>query len=581
MNPALKDEEEDSDYDVFASVRPKGISVDDNLSDKLPGEDVDPFLEARPKNQETKKKSEETKKPEKQYGIGETLLDIGKQGLKETLIGVGGTWGDLQQLAGVNKEGEESDDQEEEDFYSRLKYPTTESLREVNKAIGGPGEAETPGGRYGGRIGKLYGSGVALGQFNPLPAVVGGIVGQGAEELGGSELQQTVAEIISMLLTPVESGKKLIQQAGKTKLAKKLLRGLGYTEEDVTLAVNAASKGKKLGIKASKGAKTEQAFEDFAEHSDELIANILEAEIPGFEKGAKHVHELASDAYGHIVDEAAKIKVKNLDPFFDTVESAIKEVEKVVGNSPEGKELITTLTKDLSSIIDNPTAEGMIYFYQRLGRLGKWVGRSQKDRIITNVKNSIKDTFKAEGKEGSKLADNFEKVNAGIQKAYKAEEISKIIGKATTQEGIDYKKLYKSFDKKENVKLFEDVLGKQQADNLRQISKVGKEVKDFDKAWKASNLLKGNAVVDTIKAGSAAYFLYKGDLEGLSYVLASKGLGVGAKKLAEQFLTNPKFQNLMIRGLHAIKNESPKAFSAAKEAMQKYFDEEKIDINLD
>jgi hypothetical protein len=234
--------------------------------------------------------------------------------------------------------------------------------------------------------------------------------------------------------------------------------------------------------------------------------------------------------------------------------------------------VISELTQHTLDIISNPTGKNVVEFYKKLNGLGKWMGRSQKDRILKNVKESIKDTFRSEGKQGAELADKFEKVNSGIQKAYAAERVAKVMKKATTQDGIDFKKLYKQFDNKDNAQLFEQVLGKDSAGNLRQITREAKEVKDFDKSWKAVSSYVGTPVATGLNVG---YLLYSGNFAGLA---ALKGMEYGSRKIAEQMLTNPKFQDLYLRAIHAIKTESPRAFHSANEALLKYLDEEGIPI---
>jgi hypothetical protein len=605
-------EEEDTDYDPFAQWRPKGVSVDDNPEDEADGEQLDAFAEYRPREEEIQAVKAEKNKPKKPPTAWESAKDYAKQATKETLIGVGGTWGDLAELAGLNPKGgtpgQQAKNSAEFEILEKMQQPgykpsfsdiyllsgdddiapqpfslpTSKDLEGVNEAIGGPGEPETPAGRYGKRQGRLYGSGLAFGQVNPIPAALAGGVGQTVEEAGGGPLLQAASEIATLLLTQGRGSGKTLVGSAKKEVADKInkLRQLGYAEEDITLAINSASKGRKAGFKASKGTKTEQAFENFAEHSDDMVNGILENGIQGYEKGAKHVHQMASDAYGEVVKEASKMGIKKLDPFFDSMDATMKEIRRSIGHNPEAKNFMIELTEHTLDIISNPTADNMIDFYKRLNGLGKWVGRNQKDRIISNVKESIKDTFKAEGKQGKELANKFEKVNEGIKKAYQAEDVMGIVEKATTQQGIDYKKLNKAFDKKDNVKLFEEVLGKKQADNLQMIAKTGKEVKDFDKAWKATHLLQGNIALDVARGAGVGYYIYKGDMEGLAAVLATKGLGTASKKIAEQFLTNPRFQNLLIRGMHAIKNESPKTFRSVNDAMQKYFDDEGIDVKI-
>ncbi len=52
------------------------------------------------------------------------------------------------------------------------------------------------------------------------------------------------------------------------------------------------------------------------------------------------------------------------------------------------------------------------------------------------------------------------------------------------------------------------------------------------------------------------------------------------RKLAEKSLTDPKFQNLLIRGLHAIKKGSPSLMKSAEKSMEKYLEDEGIEIKL-
>ncbi len=65
--------------------------------------------------------------------------------------------------------------------------------------------------------------------------------------------------------------------------------------------------------------------------------------------------------------------------------------------------------------------------------------------------------------------------------------------------------------------------------------------------------------------------VYSGNWVGLA---AMKGMEAVARKLSEKALTDPKLQNIIVRGLHAVKNESPRSLTSANEALQKYLDEE-------
>ncbi len=610
MNPEtqIPDQEEDSDYDIFASVRPSGIMVDDNPQDEADGEEIEDWEQVRPREEEVAFAKADKNKPKKQFTPREIAKDVAKQGGKELLIGLGGTYGDLAELAGLNKQIPSQEAKPKQDFetlekLSRPGYkpsfadisslsedddlmpastqlPTSESLRGFNEAVGGPGKAETEPGRYAGRIGKLAGQGLAFGQVNPAPAAVAGGAGQYVEEQGGSPLAQAAAEIAGLLLTP--AGKARALTSGKEKVRGMIdeLRNLGYTDEQITLAINSANKNSKLVKAASKGTKTEQAFENFAEHSDDLIGNILAKEVPGFEKGAQEVHQLASDAYGEVAKQGSNLVIKDSTPFTKSVKFVEDEIRKNLDISDEATSFITRINKASEAAKNSPTAESMMNFYKELNKAGTWMGRSEKDRLLTHLKNGIKDSFRSQGKEGVELANNFEKVNKGIRKAFLAEDVGDILTKAKVEGKIDYKKLNKSLDKPDNIKLFEEVLGKDQAKNLKTISNVGKQVKDFDKSWKTANSFSSGMKLDTAHGLGSLYFLYQGDWKNLAITLGAKGSIALSRRLAEKSLTDPKFQNLMIKGLHAVKSESPRLMKSANEGMKKYLEEQGVDIDL-
>lgn len=609
MNPATDLTEEDSDYDPFARWRPGGMTVDDNIGDELDGEQMadtgeDLLSQFRP-TEESLQQGKEERYQKENPTFKESAKDYAKQFTKEGLIGLGGTWGDLAELAGLPQgelPGQKEKHQREFETLEKMKQPgyqpsiydiamltddsegpgawtlpTSKGLREFNDLLGGPGEPETTAGRYGARQGKLVGSGVATGQLNPVPGLLAGAVGQRLEELGAGETAQTIGEIVTLLLSPGGGSKGQLGEKAAKQVKDKInqLRKLGYSDEEITLAINSASKGKKAGVKATKGAKTEAAFEKFGEKSADLVSDILQTEIPGIERGVQHVHQIASDFYGQVAREGANLVIKDSTPFINSATRVVKELRQNLGNNPEAGAFLNRLYDAVVASTQQPTARNFMEFYKELNKMGSWIDRSSKDRLITMVKDGIKDTFRSEGPAGRKFAQRFEEANAGIAKAYKAQDVHDLLQKTVTQEGTDFKKMYKLFDKPDNVHLMEEVLGTTQTNNLRQIAKTSKEVKDFDKAWKSASLLPKS--LGSIAGHGAAYYLYSGNWIGLA---AMKGGEVIARKLAEKSLTDPRFQNLMIRGIHAVKNNSPRTLRTAIDEMQKYLDDEGIKVNL-
>jgi hypothetical protein len=572
------------DYDPFAAYRNYGLAEAEAMDEEEEEDDFSAFsapAEAAPPRELSGK---------------EVVKDVAKQGAKEFLIGLGGTYGDLLELAGPNEQPEAEREKNSREFQTLKKMeepgykpsfldifslsgdddvappnrlPTSESLRDINYMFGGPGEAESEAGRYAGRIGKLAGAGAAFGQFNPTSAITGGIVGQAAEESGASPLTQAAAEIVTMLLTP-GGGAATLSSATRKEVRDQIndLRRLGYSDHDITLALNSASKGKKFGVRASRGEKTDEAFQAARSKSDQLVSDILVSEIPGIQGGTKNVHQLASDVYGEVAKEASKIKLKDTKPFLDSVEGVMNDLSKNLGTGEEAKAFIRRLKTAAKSAKKNPNAEQFMEFYKELNRMGSWMGRSQKDRLLNQVKDGIKETFRAEGKTGSRLAKRFEEANTGVRKAYQAEEVHDLIQKTMTQDGINYNQLYKVFDKPDNVHLMEEVLGPQQTRNLNQIARTGRDISNFDRSFKGASLL-GGTLPSSI--AQISYMAYSQNWAGLA---AIKGIGALGRKLAERSLTDPKFQNILIRGIHAVAKESPRLFRSANDSLEKYLEEE-------
>ncbi len=555
------------------------------------------------------------KPKEKEFSNADVFKDVAKQAGKEFVVGAGGTLGDLAGLTGLEAKTDAPEARNKADFEilermqdpnykpsladlyalsdedispAGIKFPTSENIKTGIEGIGGPGEAETVQGRYAGRIARNYGSSVATGNLNPAGAIASGIAGQTVEEYEGGPLAQGAAEIIG-LLAGEKGGKAIARAAGLTPkyilssgnkaVQKKIdaLRKLGYGDDEIVLAVNSEKTG--VSKIATKSGKTEEAFEKFANKSDQLVSDILSSEIPGVQKGTKHIHQMASDAYGQVAKDASKLVIKDSTPFINSATDVVKEVRKNLGKNPEAEAFLKRLHDAVIASTQNPTAESFMNFYKELNSAGKWMGRSQKDRLINKVKDGIKDTFKSEGPTGRKLAERFEEVNKGIRKAYQAEEAVELLNKAATQNGNDYNKMVKLFDKGENVQILEQALGVRQTENLRQIAKAGKEIKDFDKKWKAATSF-GSGIELGTGYKTLSYILQMNPI-GIASVLSLKGGKYTVGKLAEKSLRDPKYQDLIRRGLHAVKNSSPRQLKIVHDQFKQYFKENDIDIPMD
>ncbi len=523
--------------------------------------------------------------------VKETLPQFTKEAAISTL----GTYGDLLGLVGIKPDEERQRKKSEQEFeiLQRMEQPgykptyadlynltddpyapepifppTTEGLRTAAEAIGVPGEPQTPAGKAAARSGSLYGAGLAFGQVNPLPSLAAGTIGQASEELGADPLIQSGLEIATLLISGGKSGKPLSSSNKEVQKKIKDLRNLGYSEQDITLAINSGKK--RIASLASKGKQTESAFESFSKNSDKIVDDILNSSILGAEQGTKKVHQLASDAYGEMIKDSSKIRIKDAKPFEDSIKRVYDHLQDTLGTNPEASGFLKRLESAKEAALNNPSGKQMVNFYKELGNMGKWTGRQERDRLISEVRNGIKDTFKAQGKEGQEFLTKFEQANAGIKKAYDAEDLMDLIGKTRSPEASNYKKLDKILSNSENMKLAEDVLGNTQAKNLKLISKTGSEISDFDKSWK-------KATKGLISKGAEGAFVFafwknvaEGNMEGAAKVALTYGGKRAGQKVLEKTLRDPKYQNLLIKGIHAIKSESPKLFNSANEAIRKY-----------
>lgn len=538
--------------------------------------------------------------------FGRIVKDVAIQGAKETAIGGLGTYGDILNLVGLNSPqmnpGENSSYNIESDILDKLNQgqapsaselaflsnpedplprysnlPTSQDVRSLNDMLGGPGEAETTPGRYAGRIGRIYGSTAPFGGFNPIPAAAAGTVGQTVEELGGGPLSQIASEIVTLIATQGKGGASVANnKAAQDKIRR--LKDLGYSDQDITLAINAAKSptgAKTLKTKIAKPtAASEAAFEGASKRSEELFQGVLNKAFPGLEEGIPSMEKAASEVYGKVAENAKNLPIKDASKLNSTIEEVMADVENTLANTPDEKTFVNFLKEATDKLKNNSSADTFINFYQRLNKMGRWIDPSKKEILLTKVKDSLKETFRRQGPQGEKLASEFETANKAWQRLSQAEEVSSMLASSFTEEGANFQKLYNTVQKPKNYKQLEKSVGKESASKLKQIAKTGKDISNFQK--KFGSLSKSGWL-----AGAKASQLI-GALVTQNWGLVASTLGTEvASRLATRMLTDPKFQDLTLRTLHAVKNSSPRVLSDAGNRMKKYLDDQGIDADLD
>ena len=495
--------------------------------------------------------------------------------------------------------------------FSRL--PTSaETARRIEEA-GGPGEPVTPEGKVVRRAAEIYGGGVAL--LGPKgagvkagirPSALAGAAGEGIKELGGGPLTQAAGEIAAILLSQGRSGvAALTSKDPLVKARIDTLRALGYTDQDITLAVNASKAGSNRTATAKPTSASEKAFEAATGKSEALTADILEQAFPGISKGTEYLHDISRDIYGKVADNAKKVVIKDATPLNNTIESVIEDLENTLGKNPENSEFIQRLksaAEDARESTSGPklnvkesgevpihhpkaplkpgagTAAPYINFYKELNSRGNWADPKKKEIILTRIKEAIKNTFRKAGPEGEQLFQEFEQANLGVRRAYQAQDVAELLQKGHVEGAIDWAKTLKLFDKQKTWDILEAGLGKEQAKNLHEIAKAGRDIGELNAALgskvggklfeKGSTTISSLGLMWSLWTHNPKFAIYSAGLK-----IAAKLGKAGYARLQTRLLTDPKFQNLTLKTMRAVKSGSPEAITRAAADFQKEVDE--------
>lgn len=556
--------------------------------------------------------------------IQKTGKDVLKQSAKEGITGLTGTYGDILDLARLQPKqmlpGEKSQRDVESSILGRLnepgyrpsageietlseqepiprysKLPSSSDVQKFQQQVGINPEAETALGRGAGRAARIFGSGLAFGQVNPISSVAAGSAGQVAEELGGNPLATAAVEILTLIATQGKSAGSVLNSTNKAVQDRiSNLRSLGYSDQDITLAISSAKKNKVTTKTAARTRKAEEAFSNAQQTSERLVNQTLSKSFPGFEEGIESVKQNASKLFDDVIQSGKQIPIKGQNSFIKKANQVIDELENTstsfMGSEKNAiiKELKDSLEKlsakshlDPTTLTNKTTfanASDYVDVYQKFNRMGRWLDPSKRERLLGELKSSVKNSFKEQGSAGENLVSQFEEANKGWQRYLHAEDVSEMLKKATSNDALDFNKLYKLFDKQSNWTVLQKGLGEQQARNLKEIAKTGRDIGDLSKTLgKFRTPFTG--VLQTAKGTLFFDSLIHGDIKRAALFLGAQ-IGVeGMQRIATKMLIDPKYQTNIIRFLHAVKKSSPQSIQRAANGIQESLEEEGIDFS--
>lgn len=517
--------------------------------------------------------------------------DILKQGAQGFGIGAMGTYGDILDLFGLqskeilpgeqaaygvesqilNKMNEPGYKPSFSDFYalsgdddiaprfSRL--PSSQDVEQLGTELGLISEPKTAAGRYARRMGKLGGGGAAFGGGGLLAPIIAGAAGQTLEELNAPPWMQAAAEIIATLKYAPKSSVPITSKSKEVKEVINDLRKAGYSEKDITLAKNALEERKILKKYATLTPEAENSIQQGVKNSEDLFKQQIKKGLPGYaEGGIPYLEKQASNLYGSMEELASSVPVKNTEPVRKSIQNAVDYLEKYP-LLDEQKKFIEFMKDGLNKLEGTKnagklaksgegglTAEFLTGFYRNLGKAGNWGDPKQKEHLLGMVKQGIKDSFSQSGTEAAQFGKVFEATNEGWKKWLNARDLMQTIEKTQNINGMNFKKLANVLNDPKNHELAKKVLGPEQLENIKTITKGADAIESLLKQIKPSD--KTSAAIKTLEGIRS---IMTGDFRTLGAIMTLEA----AKRLSTSLLIDPNKQNIMKKLIVAAKNKSP------------------------
>lgn len=489
--------------------------------------------------------------------LGQSLKETAIHGAKGVAKGLG-TLGSLYEMASVKPEG------------AKQIIPTSEDIGKFLEYLGVPKEAKTVAGRTAGRIGEFVGGGAIFGAPALVPSAVAGTVGQALEEAGAPKWAQAAGEIVTFLKTG-KHPKGVLSSSPELQEHIKDLKNLGFSDQDITLAKNALEKRGLLKKVSKETGKTQKVFEESFKNIGEKFNEQLVKVYPGLEEGIPSMKEVASEILNNVTERAKDLVISKPTAFADKIENIVEDLQRTLANTPEEKQVIELLNKAMIRAEGGQPGDFFINFYRGLNQIGNWTNPKQRERVFRTVKNAIKDAFRDQGPEGKALATDFEKANEAWMKMISAQDVTDLLKKGMTDNGIDFKKMSSLLENKINYDSLVKNLGKEQTNNLKKIAEAGKDIGDLEKKiqggkWK--ELFNSHKKLELLTALATVNPLA---IKGVIAKLAGhEALG----RLANRFLTDPKFQSLSLKSIESIKNNKPLVAKSLIDAFEEKIEKE-------
>lgn len=529
---------------------------------------------------------EQTREIPQQFAQGAATGSLGAYGSLQSLLG-GPEFGELLsgQQARVGSDQQILDRMQQPGYVPSLsellelsdddlapqytRFPSSLDVEGGLRKAGAWQDPKTLLGRGAKRVGEFAGAGAALGAGgNALGmAVAPAIAGQALEEAGAPRWAQAAAELGAMFLKGPRSSKVSPSNAEKRQYTERL-RDLGYDESEITAALRASEKPGFWEKRAKPTEATREQLQNVETRTKELIDQTLESSFPGIGEGIPSLKEAASELFSDVSKSAEGMTINGNTRFASKLDDIAERITNPLGNTAEQKEVINMLRQASKAAKEPLAAETYLDFYKNLNQMGKWTDPSRKERVLSDVKDGIMDLFSSQGAEGKALSKQFSEANKGWQKFKQAEKLTEKFASAFSDEGVNYKKLNTILENPSTRKLAEQSMGKDQASLLREISRVGRDVQGLEKRMESLGRqggLSGSAI-------AGMWGLITLDPTLLAKSLIGFGSRAARKNLANKMLLDPEYQNLILKGMQAVKRGSATELANVASRLEGDFD---------
>lgn len=415
-----------------------------NIFERLANQKPEPFQtilsptteESSPSNifEKLAKKNEENKLQE--FGLGETVVDIGKQIVKKGTGALFGTYGDIADITPYNpsKETVEKIRQPKSKIefdilqkmeqgitptYGELLLLTDSELPEYGRipssqdieSILGIGEGKTSLGRIAGEGARGAGQVLAFGG-GKVPLLAGALGAGGAQTLregGIPEPIPTITEILSSF-APSAISKKLVPLTSKTADIVEKGRKIGLSEKQIAPLIQSQTKLSTLGKIAKKSEKTQKQFAS--------------------------IRDSLGDSYQTIKSSPTakqQIGLKNQNDLINTLYNIESDLQKTLKPSPSKEGALTYIKESIKKLENNLVdSETLINTFQDINQTVNWNAIQGGKKALAKIKEPL---VKAIENVSPELAKDFEITNelyskfAKARKALKPDAIDKVLSK--------------------------------------------------------------------------------------------------------------------------------------------------------